>query len=276
MTIPLRPLLFKIILLPLVPSAALAEAASELDRAMERLQLTTYRKREHVDAMQAIRGATSNMVTECSGPIERLVFEIELPTIGRMRQERIKVGSRAAVRTIAPTLVGKIEEAKRKLTVGSARSLLQQLASAASALQTGGLSTASWIKEAVRAAATIKTTADARLALDRAANGFSTWQLVKDEEEEDLPDLGPSPPAAFSNDGMTVERTPGPTSETIKYVRRPAMVIPGAEFFSVVVVDARSGLPVAEENYFNGQRMTRTEYFDVGAPITIELPECLK
>jgi hypothetical protein len=32
---------------------------------------------------------------------------------------------------------------------------------------------------------------------------------------------------------------------------------------------------MAEENYFNGQRVMRSEFFDIGAPIVIELPACL-
>jgi hypothetical protein len=52
--------------------------------------------------------------------------------------------------------------------------------------------------------------------------------------------------------------------------------MPGTDFYSVIIVNAQSGLPVAEESYLNGKRMMRSEFFDVGAPIVIEVPECLK
>jgi hypothetical protein len=267
-----------VVLLPSVlPSAAHAEvdAASEVDAALAKLQQSSYRKREHIDAMKTAGLNAAPMITECVGELERLVFEIEVPTAGRIRTERIKIGSRSAVRTTAPVLVAKLEEMKRAVTVNSARNFLRQLASVASAMQTGGLSTANWIMEAVRAAATIKTTADARVALARAAEGFNSWQLVKSDEDDDVASFGPAP-AQNSSEFMAVEKANGSQPGTVRYTRRPTIAMPGAEFFSVVIVDTKTGLPLAEENFINGQRMMRTEYFDVGAPISIELPECLK
>lgn len=220
-------------------------------------------------------GPAAPIVTEHAGDRSRLVSDIRVPNFGAIKTERISIGSRAAVRTTAPALLSKLEEANRKLTVSTARNLLQQIVSVATAVQTGGMSTASWIKEAMRAATTIKSTAEARVALDRAAEGLRAWQLVV---EEDDPELPPSPldKADFDSDsGMRVEKQVDPSGATIRYRRIPTHPM-AAAFYSVLIVDAKTGYPVAEENFANGQRMMRTEYFDIGVPITIEVPDCLK
>ena len=74
---------------------------------------------------------------------------------------------------------------------------------------------------------------------------------------------------------MLVEKTVDATRSLIRYRRTPtAAVAMGVS--SVLIVDAKTGWPVAEENFVNGQRMMRSEYFDIGAPIAIETPPCLE
>jgi hypothetical protein len=188
-----------------------------------------------------------------------------------MKTERITMGSKAAVRTTAPALLAKLEQTKRKLTVSAAKNLLQQIVSAATAVQTGGLSAASWIAEATRAAMTLKSTADARVALDRAMEGFQSWQLVVEDEE--LASL-PTPPEGLE-DEMEVEKSSDASGNITRYRRTPVGPMTGG-FYSVLFVDAQTGFPVAEENFVNGQRIMRSEFFDIGASITIELPPCLE
>jgi hypothetical protein len=74
---------------------------------------------------------------------------------------------------------------------------------------------------------------------------------------------------------MRVEKTINAAGTIISYRRTPLESMAGAVFYSVLSVDAKTGLPMAEENYFNGQRVMRSEFFDIGAPIVIELPACL-
>jgi hypothetical protein len=129
--------------------------------------------------------------------------------------------------------------------------------------------------EATRAAANVKTTAEARKALDAAIAGFETWQLVKEDEDSEMPTF----PAATDNDAMGLmkaERLVATTDSLIRYRRTPADTVPGVDFYSVLTVDAKTGFPVAEENFMNGQRLMRSTYFDVGAKIEIEEPDCLK
>ena len=264
-------------LLALAPTAARADAnagsaaASEAEAALSKLHATTYRQRDiMVGAFARMAAAVAPMITEHAGDRTRLVSETSIPQFGSMRTERITVGTRAAVRITAPALLAKLEQAKGKLTVSAAKSLLQQIISAASAVQTGGLSAASWIAEATRAAMTIKTTAEARVALDRAMAGFQSWQPV--EEDEDMPSIPPPPES--SRDEMKVEKTTNASGTIISYRRTPVEMMNGG-VYSVLLVDAKTGVPVAEDNYMNGQRIMRSEYFDVGAPIAIELPPCL-
>ena len=76
---------------------------------------------------------------------------------------------------------------------------------------------------------------------------------------------------------MDVTKQLSADGKTAQYTRRPKMKMPaGADFFSIVYVDTASGVPSAEENFVNGQRIMRTEYFDFGAKISIETPDCLK
>jgi hypothetical protein len=246
-------------------------AAIEAQAALDKLHATTYRQKDiMVGALAAMGAAAAPVVTEHAGDRTRLVSEISIPNLGSMRTERVTSGSRAAVRITAPALLAKLEQAKAKLTVSAARSLLQQIVSAASAVQSGGLSAASWIAEATRAAMTIRSTAEARVALDNAIAGFQSWQPVV--EDEDMASL-PSPPEG-GRDLMKVEKTINAAGTIISYRRTPAEMSAGG-FYSVLLVDAETSLPIAEENYVNGQRIMRSEFFDIGAPITIELPLCL-
>lgn len=246
--------------------------ASEVAAALAKLHSTTYRQRDVMTGSFAAMGAAmAPTITEHAGDRTRLISEISAPTLGTMRTERITIGEKSAVRITAPALLAKLEQTKSKLTVSAAKSLLQQIVSAASAVQTGGLSAASWISEATRAALNLKTTAEARVALDRAMAGFQSWQPVV---EDDDPSLYPAPPDEPSVD-MLVEKTVDATRSLIRYRRTPtAAVAMGVS--SVLIVDAKTGWPVAEENFVNGQRMMRSEYFDIGAPITIETPPCLE
>lgn len=248
-----------------------ASPAAEADAALKKLHAVAYRQRDMVTGpFASLAGKMAPTVTEHVGDRTRLVSDMSIPTFGTMRSERITVGSRAAVRITAPVLLAKLDQTKSKLTVSAAKNLLQQIVSAASAVSSGGLSTASWIAEALRAAATLKSTADARVALDRAMAGFQSWQPVV--EDEDLASL-PVPPEGF-DDEMKVERTLNAAGTIISYRRVPISPM-AAGVYSVLFVDAKTGFPMAEENFVHGQRMMRSEYFDIGAPITIELPPCL-
>ena len=247
-------------------------AAAEAETALNKLHATTYRQRNiMVGAFARMGAAVAPMITEHAGDRTRLVSEMSIPQFGSMRTERITIGSRAAVRITAPALLAKLEQAKSKLTVSAAKSLLQQIVSAASAVQTGGLSAASWIAEATRAAMTIKSTAEGRVALDRAMAGFQSWQPV--EEDEDMPSI-PTPPES-SRDEIKVEKTTNAAGTIISYRRTPAEMMMSGGVYSVLLIDATTGFPVAEENYVNGQRIMRSEYFDIGASIAIEVPPCL-
>lgn len=252
-------------------AAADSSPAAEVEAALHKLHRTPYRQRDIVTGPFAgLGGAVPPTITERVGDRTRLVSDMSIPTFGTIRSERITVGSRSAVRTTAPALLAKLEQAKTRLTVSAAKNLLQQIVSAASAVSSGGVSTASWIAEAMRAAATLKTTADARLALERAIAGFQSWQPVA--EEEDMASF-PAPPEGFAEE-MNVEKTLNAAGTLIRYRRIPVSPM-AAGVYSILFVDAKTGFPVAEENFVNGQRMMRSEYFDIGAPITIELPPCL-
>jgi hypothetical protein len=254
-----------------------ADAGEEVQAALQKLQGTTYRQRDEVGVMASISGAlVSATVTEHAQGRTRLVSEIKHPSFGTIRTERITVGSQAAVRTIAPALLTKLEQAKRKLTVSSAKSLLQQIISVASAAQTGGLSAASWIMEATRAATTLKTTADARVALDRAIEGFQSWQRVEEEPDTEFPQPLGNEGFASDRDAMGAEKITPSVRGVISYRRTPTDTMPGMDFYTLLHVDATSGLPVAEENFMNGQRLMRSEFYDVGASIEIEIPDCLQ
>jgi hypothetical protein len=247
----------------------------EAEAALRKLHGTAYRQRDIVTGpFAALNAAMPPTVTEHAGDRTRLVSEISVPGHGTMRTERITVGSRAAVRTTAPALLARMEKMKTKLTVSAAKGLLQQIVSAASAVQTGGLSAASWISDALVAAKTLKSTAEARVALDRAMAGFQSWQLVVEDAAEDGLAALPSPPDGFQEE-MTVEKQLTGAGVLTSYRRTPVGPMAG-NLYSILFVDAKTGLPVAEENFMNGQRIMRSEFFDVGAAITIELPLCFE
>jgi hypothetical protein len=252
-------------------AAAASVPAAEVADALARLHATSYRQRDIMTGSFVPVGVVLvPTVTEHVGGRTRLISEIAVPSLGTIRTEKITVGKQSAVRTTAPALVAKLEQTKSTLSVSAAKNLLQQIISAASAVQTGGLSTASWIAEASRAAVTLKTTADARAALDRALAGFQSWQRVT-EDEDGLPD-GPDPDEL--TDDMTVEKKLNAAATQIIYRRVPAAAA-SMGVSSVLFVDVKTGLPVAEEHFVGGQRMMRSEFFDLGAPINIESPAVL-
>jgi hypothetical protein len=264
------------------PLCGRAEPADEVAAAFAKLHETTYRKRDHLDITVPLPSQVKlpPVVTECAGGLERIVYEMEMPGIGKISTTQVRAGDRSAVKIVAPGLTAKFAAMQHKLTVNAAKSLLSQIVSIATAVQTGGLSTATWVREAMRAAGTITTTAQARVALDAALKNFDRWQVVpKDVDENDesggaatYPDI----PADDAEMYGSVEKTKDAAAGTVKYTRRPSMAVPGADLTNIVVVDAASGVPVSEENYLNGKRVMRTEYFDIGVPLTIEVPECLK
>jgi hypothetical protein len=262
-----------------------ADAAAEVDAALAKLVGATYRKREQTFGMAAMGGNSLAMVTEVSGDQSHLVVEMEFPKIGRMRQEQIKVGDRTAVRASAPALVAKIKAMKHDLTMSSVKNILGQITQIAMALQTGGLSTAQLIMQGVQAAANARSTAEAQAALTRVIDSFDTWTVIKPDAELDAEDAAAMaeagysmPPAGASPSSMMkVEKKLSADGKTAQFTRRPAMAMPaGSDFHSIVYVDTSTGRPTAEENFINGQRLMRTEYFDFGAPIAIEIPDCLK
>lgn len=266
----------------LLPLRSRAEPADEVAAAFAKLHETTYRKRDSTDVAMPLPSQVKlpPMITECADGMERVVYEMEAPGLGKISTTQIRVGDRTAVKIVAPGLTAKMAGMRQKMTVNAAKSLLGQIVSIAMAVQTGGLSTAAWVQEAIRAAATITTTAQARVALDSALKNFDTWQLVpKDKGEEEESGDTPAYPDIPANDADlygSVEKSAGAQAGTVRYTRRPSMTVPGADMTNIVVVDTASGVPVSEENYMNGKRIMRTEYFDVGAPLAIEVPECLK
>lgn len=266
----------------LLPLRSRAEPADEVAAAFAKLHETTYRKRDSTDVAMPLPSQVKlpPMITECADGMERVVYEMEAPGLGKISTTQIRVGDRTAVKIVAPGLTAKMAGMRQKMTVNAAKSLLGQIVSIAMAVQTGGLSTAAWVQEAIRAAATITTTAQARVALDSALKNFDTWQLVpKDKGEEEESGDTPAYPDIPANDADlygSVEKSAGAQAGTVRYIRRPSMTVPGADMTNVVVVDTASGVPVSEENYMNGKRIMRTEYFDVGAPLAIEVPECLR
>jgi hypothetical protein len=260
------------------PSPARADAGDEMIAAYEKLRGSAYRKREIMSGFAGL-GGTAATVTEHVGDRSRMVVETEVPSFGRIRQEQVTVGSRSAVLTHAPGITAKLEQMKRSLTVNSVRNLLQQIASVGAAASTGGLTSLQLLQTALSAAATAKSTAEARIALDRAAEAYRTWQVVPEEEGEDFPALvsdGAGPAAALAAGMLRVEKKVEADAQTIRYTSRPAGVTAGGDMTTVLTVNAATGLPVSEEMFFNGQRMMRVEYFDHGAPIAIEVPDCLR
>lgn len=259
------------------PWPARADASEEMAAAYEKLRGSSYRKREIMSGFAGLGG--SSTVTEHVGDRSRVVVETEVPSFGRIRQERITIGSRSAVLTHAPGIATKLDQMKRSLTVNSVRNLLQQVASAGAAMSTGGLTGLQLLQTALSAAATAKSTAEARAALDRAAEAYGSWQLVPQEDEEGYPtlptdDVGPT--AALAAGMLEVEKSTNADGKTIRYTSRPAAMMVGGDATTVLLVNAATGLPVSEETFINGQRMLRVEYFDHGAPITIEVPDCLR
>lgn len=287
-----RLLLFIALALSYLPRSAFAaeDVATEVDAALAKLDGASYRKRDEMSGMMARgSGLGMKMVTEVAGDRSRLLVEMQLPQFGKMTTEQIKIGNRTAVRTSAPGMTAKLEAAKRDMTLQSAKNLMRQVVQVAMAIQTGGLSTAQMIMEAANAALTAKTTAEARKMLDRVLSSFDSWKEMKPESEEDeaetraaMAEAGYTPPPAgtpsgMGSDFMDVTKKLSADGKTAQYTRRPKMKMPaGADFYSIVYVDTSNGVPTAEENFVNGQRVMRTEYFDFGAKIVIETPDCLK
>lgn len=267
---------------PVLPADELSPAA-ELDAALAKLHRATFRKREQMAGRIAAAAPQAPIVTEVSGNRQRVIVEMQLPQFGLLRQEQIKDGNRTAVRLIAPGLQAKLAEAKRNVTASSAKALLQQILSLAAATQTGGLSSLQLLREATSAGLNIKSTAQARAALDQAEKAFGVWQLAPvDPEDAD------EPPTAEENHDSSEAFGGAPnlftvTKETVRqgkfyrYTRKMSMAgMDTGGFSSVVLVDAQTGYPVSEETIVRGERLMSAEYFDVGADISIELPDCLK
>lgn len=256
----------------LLPSPVRADAGSELDSAFEKLRQTTYRKREIIVGAAAM-GGCGPVVTEYGHGCSRMVTESDMPMVGRIRQERVTVGRRSAVRTIAPGVTGRLDDARRAAAAQSARGVMQQIAAVGGAVATGGLSTVSVVKSAVAAAAAVHGGLRAQQALGQASAAYDSWQLISEDDEPTEPDgLVPASTGA----GARVDRSAGANGRTIRYTRRFADDGPGGDVVTIVDVDSRTGLPVAEETIVNGQCMTRCEYFDAGAAITIEIPPALR
>lgn len=235
-----------------------------------------HRKRETVLGPMAGAPGVAPTVTEVAGELTRQIFEYDLPKLGHMRVERVTCGSRVAVRTIAPGVVEMLAKAKRTATVQSARSLINQVFSAVAAVQTGGLSSAGSIQQLLQAASTLKSAADARRLLGEAEQAFGSWQLVPDDadEDDDLPALMDGPDSVTITFSGTVKTKRG---EARRFKRRPAQTFPGMPtIVETLLIDAATGVLLSEETSMNGQAMMRTEYFDVGAAISIELPDCLR
>lgn len=253
-----------------------ADPAAEVRVAYERLHAQPYRKRE-ITLMTLPTGRPKGaqnlppVVTEVVGDRTRMVFEMSVPQHGQLRTEQVTVSDRRATRTIAPGILAMIEKTRRRVTVNATRSILQQAISILTAVQTGGLSTHSAISNLVNAAATLKTTADARRALDQAAAAFGEWQLVPENgDEEDLPTFDDS--ADMIVEFVGEETLNGRAMRSFR--RRPEQDF-GMGMEERLLIDAATGLPAAEEMHMGGRPMVRVEYFDIGADITIELPAVL-
>lgn len=257
-------------------AATAGSAQEEVAAAYARLASLPHRRRETMVEPMAAMGGMKPVTTDVVGNRTRQVFEIDLPRFGRMRSERIAIDDRMAVRTTAPEILALIEKTRAKATAQSVRSLLQQLLSVAAAIQTGGLSTVETIQQAVNAAATIKSAADARRVLDQAAAAFNDWQRVPPPEAAD-DEFGAFDPSSVPMKITALGMRQTSRGAVRQYTRRPAgdfglapMVV------ETLSLDAATGLPVAEETSMNGQVMMRVDYFDIGADITIEVPDCLR
>lgn len=254
-------------------AAPTADPASEVEAAYARLKAQPHRKRETLLGPMAGLAGIARTVTEVVGDRTRQVAEYELRDFGRMRTERVTSGARAATRTSAPGIAARLAKAKRDATVQSARSLLNQVLSVAAAVQTGGLSALDSIQNLAAAAANLKSAAEARRLLGEAEKAFDSWQVVSEDEAGDPPPGGGPAGMVVTFEG--VSRTP--RGEARRYTRRPADNTPGMpQMCETLLLDSATGLPLSEEMALNGQPMMRVEYFDVGAPIVIELPECLR
>ena len=251
--------------------------AAIVEAAYARLSAQPHRKRERMLGPMAAVPGLKPFVTDIVGENTRQVFEYDLPGMGKLRVERVTAGTRAAVRTIAPGVVARLAKAKRDATVQSARSLLNQVFSAVAAVQTGGLSAAGEVQAILNAAATLKGAADARRLLGEAEKAFDAWQPVEQDDEEDFP----MPMVPGGAHGGMVVKDAGPVKTkhgpAHRYTRQAPDLIPGMpKVVETILIDDATGLPLSEETSMDGQPMMRVEYFDVGAEIVIEVPDCLR
>lgn len=262
-----------------------SDAATELDTMWAKLSHGSFRKREQMTGRFAATAGQTPILTEQCGNRRHIVIELQIPHFGTLRQEQITVGNRTAARVIAPGIQEKLEEAKRTATAASARALLQQILSVATAMQTGGVSSVQLIRQVATAGLNVKSTAQARAALDQAEKTFGQWQLVPHDAEDEDADAGPAatPDDDVSSDFGGVGGIFSVTKETVKngkfyrYTRKTSIGDANTKgFCSIVLVDAQNGLPVSEETMVGGEQVMTAEYFDVGSPISIELPDCLK
>ena len=256
--------------------AAETNAATELVTAIVKLHGATYRKRDQMQGVPAKARVTAPIVTEYSGDRSRVITEINLPQFGLLRQEQVTVGKRTAVRTTSPGITKKLEDAKRTLSVNTAKMLLREIMQVAAALQTGGLSTADLVRTAVNTGLEAKSTADAHAALDRAVNAFSSWHEIKDSEEEGETPLS-FPTQLDSADVLfDVTKEVAAGGKIVKYTKRAPAIAGTPAVHTVLSVDSVTGFPKSEEMFLDGKSMMLTEYTDIGASISTEVPECLR
>lgn len=250
------------------PSAPPVDPAVELDRAYQKLHETSYRMRATPLGIAASGGAGPT-VTEYAGNRSRAIVETDVPSIGRVRQERVTIGGRSAVRTLASGAVTEVQQEQRRTRGRAARAWLGQAVSVGSNLGMVPGGRSSTIQSVVGAAVVAKSVADAHAVLsENTTSHDSSWRIVPAVEAD-------STPAALAGKWRNdrVERKPGRSRKKIVYECRPA---DGSDALTVVTVSAATGLPTREEAYLAGRKIARIDYFDVGEPITIEVPDCLK
>ena len=146
----------------------------------------------------------------------------------------------------------------------------------AAALQTGGLSTADVVRTAVNTGLEAKSTADAHVALDRAVNAFSSWHEIKDSEEDGEAPLSFPTQSGSAEVLFEVTKEVAAGDKIIKYTKRAPTIAGTPAMCTVLSVDSVTGFPKFEEMFLDGKSVMLTEYTDIGASISIEVPECLR
>lgn len=267
----MKPRLFPLLALAssamlVAPIPVRADPATELERAYETLHETSYRQRESRFGMAA-SGGTAPIISEHAKNRSRVVTESVAPSLGRVRQERVTIGRRTAVRTLAPGVAMKAEETPREMRSRRTRALLGRVASVGTAVALSGGSRSALIHTAVGTAAAVQSTAQASAALDGTVAGYDgSWQVVPADSADALAGPVPVPKS------IRVEKSATADGNTEIFTSRSL----DGSIASIVTVNAAAGVPVLEENYAIGQLVSRVEYFDIGAPVVIEIPDCLR